>query len=93
MQERMNSPVVGSVYWVMLWWLASSISSIRTPVWRRNSIAAQPQNAQFSSRVRLRRTPASSKAQVAPSLSGWPGHLTHGLGAEEQVVACPGRIA
>ena len=54
------SPVPGSAYWVMLWWLASSISSMRAPVWRRNSTAAQAQNARCSARAKSARCPAAS---------------------------------
>ena len=40
-----SSPVAGSRYWTRLWWDSSVSSSIRMPVWRRTSTAAQAQNA------------------------------------------------
>ncbi|WP_251016433.1 hypothetical protein [Streptomyces sp. ISL-99] len=52
--------MVGSLYWVMLWWLASSISSMRTPVWRRNSTVAQAQKARCSAGPRQCRRPFAS---------------------------------
>ena len=61
----MSSPVAGSRYWTRLWWDSSVSSSIRMPVWRRTSMAAQAQNARCSSRVRSRRVPrAGSSAQI-----------------------------
>ena len=60
-----SSPVAGSRYWTTLWWVSSVSSSMRTPVWRSTSTAAQAQNARCSSRVRLRRRPPSgSSAQT-----------------------------
>ena len=44
-----SSPVVGSRYSVMLWWVSSSSSSQRMPVSRRTSIVAKAQNASSSS--------------------------------------------
>ena len=67
-----SSPVAGSRYWTKLWWDSSVSSSIRMPVWRRTSTAAQVQNAWCSSRVRSRRLPVpGSSAQVLPLMRAW----------------------
>jgi hypothetical protein len=44
-----TSPVEGSRYWMMLWWLSSNSSSPRIPVRRKTSIVAKAQNASSSS--------------------------------------------
>ena len=44
-----SSPVVGSRYSVMPWWVSSRSSSQRMPVSLRTSIAAKAQNASSSS--------------------------------------------
>jgi len=44
-----RSPVEGSRYWVMPWWVSSRSSSQRMPVSLRTSIAAKAQNAASSS--------------------------------------------
>ena len=44
-----SSPVVGSRYSVMLWWVSSRSSSQRMPVSLRTSIVAKAQNASSSS--------------------------------------------
>ena len=44
-----SSPVEGSRYSVMLWWVSSRSSSQRMPVSLRTSIAAKAQNASSSS--------------------------------------------
>ena len=57
-----------------LWWLSSGSSSIRMPVWRSVSIAAQVQNARSSSPVRSRRLPVSgSSAQILAAACRWRG--------------------
>ncbi|MGH8920968.1 MAG: hypothetical protein ACRD0H_21990 [Actinomycetes bacterium] len=60
-----SSPVAGSRYWTKLWCDNSASSSIRMPVRRRTSTAAQAQNARCSSKVRSRRLPpAGSPAHI-----------------------------
>ena len=62
-----SSPVEGRRYWTRLWCESSISSSMRMPVARRTSIAAQVQNAVFSSRVRSRRAPVTgSSAHALP---------------------------
>lgn len=66
-----SSPVLGNRYCTRLWWVSSVSSSMRRPVWRRTSSAAQVQNARCSSRVRFRRLPVVGfSAQVLAAQSG-----------------------
>ena len=62
-----SSPVEGSRYWVMLWWLSSRSSSNRMPLWRRTSTNAHAQKASLSWRVRsVRDPPPAGLAQMLP---------------------------
>src|SRR5665647_2911360 len=56
------SPVLGRLYWMRLWWLSSVSSSMRIPVCRNVSTAAQVQNARSSCPLMSRRWPVSGSS-------------------------------
>ena len=93
-----SSPVAGRLYWMRLWWVSSGSSSIRMPVWRSISIAAQVQNARpprRSGRGASRwRGPA---AQMLRPLIGWwhdgPAQCPAGVGDEPPGAVCRRRRA
>ncbi len=77
----MSSPVAGSRYWMRLCWDNSPSSSIRMPVSRSTSTAAQVQNARCSSQARSRLGPPAGScahgwvaclALTAHRCSAWP---------------------
>lgn len=89
-RSGMSSPVESRVYWTKLWWLSSFSSSMRRPVARSTSTAAQVQKPRCSSRVRSRRWPVcGSSAQIrAPACrevierrSRWPAAVNSSPGA------------
>ncbi len=61
-RSGMSSPVVGSRYWIKLWWESSVSSSTRMPVARSTSTMAKAQKAWSSSRPRSRRCPVTGSS-------------------------------
>ncbi len=91
-----SSRLAGSRYWTRLWWDSSVSSSMRMPVSRRTSTAAQAQNPRCSSRVRSRRLPVpGSSAQIRPACcvfvtglrSVWPAAVNNSPAAASRA-AC-----
>jgi hypothetical protein len=70
----MSSPVLGSLYSTKLSWLSSASSSMRTPVRRSTSVAAQAQKARCSSRPRSLRLPVEGIFGPDLARRAVPGH-------------------
>ncbi|GGT44466.1 hypothetical protein GCM10010254_74500 [Streptomyces chromofuscus] len=94
--------MLGSRYWTRLWCEISLSSSIRMPVMRRTSIAAQPQKALLSSRQvpalagggffspKVRRVPLEDRAPQRLSVGG---EQLAGAGASAGLQADGGGLA